>query len=85
MIEKNKGGRGKKSPESRRNSPRIAIARSYIEKVDNLAKEQGCSRADIVEQAIDAFEATFPPDREPIKPFQQKEKPLSPSNDDLPF
>jgi hypothetical protein len=53
-MTKNKGGRGTaKDPNSRRNSPRIAIARQYISMVDAIAKYENKSRADVLEELID--------------------------------
>lgn len=48
----NKGGRGSKSADSRRNSPRIAIAPSIVDKLDVMATKQGRSRADVLEDLI---------------------------------
>ena len=50
---KGKGGRGAKSPDARRNSPRIAIAPSSVAKVDAIAQYQNKSRADVLEELID--------------------------------
>jgi len=50
---KNKGGRGTRSTDSRRNGARIAIAPSSIAKLDAIAKYVGKSRADILEEMID--------------------------------
>jgi hypothetical protein len=58
----NKGGNGSKSADSRRNSPRIAIAPSSVAKIDAMAKVQNKSRADVLEELVDkefrAFIAT---------------------------
>ncbi|MBN3948419.1 MAG: hypothetical protein HWQ38_18970 [Nostoc sp. NMS7] len=50
---KNKGGWASKSADSRRNSPRIAIAPSSVAKIDAIAKLQNKSRADVLEELID--------------------------------
>lgn len=48
-----KRGRGAKSPNARRNSPRIAISGQHIAKIDAMCKYHNKSRPDILEELID--------------------------------
>jgi hypothetical protein len=48
-----KKGRGAKSPDARRNSPRIAISGQHIAKIDAMCKYHNKSRPDILEELID--------------------------------
>ena len=48
-----KKGRGAKSPDSRRNSPRIAISGQHIAKIDAMCRYHSKSRPDLLEELID--------------------------------
>lgn len=64
-MTKNKGGRGFKSADSRRNSPRIAISPSIVAKIDIIiATIQGETRADFLERLINREFSIFESNKE---------------------